>query len=87
MVRASADGRRFAIAVATTKGGSALLDISSHEVLKRIMVFDLPTSRWVYSLDSKSVDLKYVSGFAVSPDGLRLGVMRNGFVEMYELPD
>ncbi len=87
VVRPSANGRRFAIAVATTKGGSALLDISPHEVLKRIIVYDIPSQRWVFTLDGKHVNLKYVGGFALSPDGFRLAVMRDGVVELYELPN
>jgi len=86
-VRPSANGRRFAIAIVTSKGGNALLDIGQHEVFKRIMVFDIPANSWVYTLDSKAAESKYVSDFALSPDGLRLAVMRHGFVDLYELPE
>lgn len=85
--RSSRDGHRLAVAVYTLKGGSEMLDISAHEVLKRIMVYDLSSRSWVYMVDSKQVDLKNVSGFALSPNGSRLALRRDGFVELYRLPD
>jgi hypothetical protein len=82
-VRASADGQRFAVPISALKGGSEFLDIGPHEVLKRIEVYDLRTHQCVYRLEG---DLQNVSGFALAPDGLRLALLRDGIVELYQLP-
>lgn len=85
--RTSANGRRVAIPINTFKGGSALLDISPRRVLKRVMIYDLAERRWVFTLDGERIDLKNLSGFALSPDGLRLALLRDGAVEVYRLPN
>jgi hypothetical protein len=58
----SADGKRFAVTVLAHKGGNAFFDIDSHSVLKRIVVYDLPSSQAVYTLDAKQQKIKNVSG-------------------------
>lgn len=86
-VRASADSRRFAVPISKWKGGISFLDISPHASLQRIMVFDVPTRKMLFQLDSKRTNFKYLSGFALSPDGQRLAILRDWYVEVYRIPD
>jgi hypothetical protein len=79
----SADGRRFAVTIWEHKGGSAFLDISSHSVLKRILVYDLPSRQAVYTLAAKQQKIKDMSGVALSPDGSLMAILTDGFVEVY----
>lgn len=85
--RPSASGNRFAVAIWAHKGGSDVLDISAHSVLKRIMVFDIATRRWIYTLSAKKQKIKTVSGLALSPDGSLMAILTNGVVEVYRLPN
>lgn len=82
----SAGGKRFAVTVWEHKGGSAFLDIDYHSVLKRIVVYDLPSGQAVYTLDAKQQKIKDVSGVALSPDGSLLAILTDGVVEVYQLP-
>ena len=82
----SANGNRFAVQQFVNKGGSALLDISSHGVFHRIVVFDVPTSQWIYNLEAKSQSITTFPNFALSPDGSKLAVLADGVVEVYQLP-
>lgn len=87
-VRRSPGGQRFALAFDEGKGGIAALDIAPHYFLKRIVVFDLPTLKWVYRLDGKRQRIASISGLAVSPDGLQLGLIdQNGILRVYRLPE
>ena len=83
---ASANGRRFAAGIWGSKGGSALLDISAHPVFKRIMVFDIPSGQWVYTLDAKKQKIKSISALALSPNGSLLAILTDGVVEVYRIP-
>lgn len=85
-LHASADGRRLAVAVYVHKGGSPLLDIDYHNVLKRIMVLDIPSRQWVYTLDATKQKVKTISGLALSPDGSEMAILTDGVVEAYRLP-
>jgi hypothetical protein len=85
-LRSSPDGRRFAMPLWQYKGGSALLDIASREVLKSIVVFDIPSRRWVYTLDAKEQKIKTVDGLALSPDGALMAILTDGIVQVYRLP-
>jgi hypothetical protein len=82
----SADGNRLAATVWAHKGGSALFDISYHNVLKRIVVYDIPTRQPLYTLDAKKQNVKNVSGVALSPDGSLMAILVDGVVEVYKLP-
>lgn len=84
--RPAVDGNRFAVAIWAHKGGSRVLDITSHSVLKRIMVFDVPSRRWIYTLDAKKQGIKTISGLALSPNGSLMAIMAGGIVEVYRLP-
>jgi hypothetical protein len=84
--RGSADGRRFAIPVGVTEGGSLDLDISGHTVFKRILVYELDPARCIYTLDAGHAGLKRIAGLALSPDGSVLALLQDGFVELYRLP-
>lgn len=82
----SADGKRFAVTISAHKGGGALLDIGFRSVLKRIVVYDLPSGRVAYTLDAEQQKIKKVSGVVLSPDGFLLAVQTDGVVEVYQLP-
>jgi hypothetical protein len=86
-VEASAGGQRFAIAVYKGKGGSWALDIGPHYSLDRIMVYDIPSRRWIHTLTGKKQGIKSISGLAVSPDGSLLGAInQDGILEVYRVP-
>jgi WD40 repeat protein len=82
----SGDGKRFAVTISAHKGGSAFFDIDSHSVLKRIMVYELPSGQAVYTLDAKQQKINDVSGVALSPDGSLMAILTDGVVEVYRLP-
>jgi hypothetical protein len=86
MLYPSSDGNRFAVTVWAHKGGSTLLDIDYHTVLKRIEIYDVPHSHPVYTLDAKQQRLKDVSGVALSPDGSLIAILTDGVVEVYRVP-
>jgi hypothetical protein len=80
-------GQRFAIAVYRGKGGSRLLDIAPRFSLNRIMVYDLPSRQWIYTLYAKRRGIESVSAFALSPGGLKLALIdQDGMVQVYRLP-
>jgi len=83
VIRPSADGNRLAIAFVALRVGSEFFDVNSHQVLKRIQVYDIPSRRVVFTLENKGVDLQSVSDFGLSPDGSQLVVLRGGIVETY----
>jgi hypothetical protein len=82
----SMDGKRFAVTIWAHKGGSAFFDIDYHNILKRIVIYDLPTRKEVYTLDAKQQKIKDVSGVALSPNGSLLAVLTDGVVQAYQLP-
>jgi hypothetical protein len=82
----SADGKRLAVTIWEHQGGSALFDIDSRNVLKRIEVYDVSNPTPIYTLDAKQQKIKYVSGVALSPDGSLMAIMADGVVETYQLP-
>lgn len=81
----SSDGSRFVVTVWAHKGGSAFLDVDYHSVLKRIVVYDLPSRQAVFTLDAKQQKIKNVSGVALSPDGSMMAIMTDGVVEVYQI--
>lgn len=87
MLRQSAGGSRFAITIWGVKGGNELLDISGRGFLKRIMVFDISSRKWVYMLDTKKCKIKKISGLALSPDGKLMALInQDGILETFHLP-
>jgi len=83
----SANGRRFALAIWAHKGGSELFDVSSHSVLRRIVVFDIPSRQWVYVLNGKRQKIKTIAGLALSADGSLMAILTDGVVKVYRLPE
>lgn len=89
----SADGRRLAVAAYKAKGGIALLDISPHYILRRVMVYDIPSRRWIYTLDAKKQKIKLDPELprrelALSPDGSLLGLItEEGVLKVYRVPE
>jgi hypothetical protein len=86
VIRPSADGNRLAIAFEVARGGSEFFDVNSHEILKRIQVYDVAARNIVFTLDTGSSDMQSVSDFNLSPDGSRLVVLHGGIVEAHSVP-
>ena len=85
--RPSADGKRFGRALNKCHGGSAFLDIPSHGFVKQLLVCDLASRRWIFRLDGKKQKIRTLSGLALSPDCLLMGLItRDGVLEVYRLP-
>jgi hypothetical protein len=67
------------------KGGLSVLDIGKHLSLKRLAIYDInEEAQVIYSGDMK-VSTKNIVGFALSPDGKRLAVVRGNDIELYAL--
>lgn len=81
----ASDGGRFAVVVTTPKGGSTLLDIGPRYEPVRLMVFDIPSLSWVYTLDTKRLKIKKISALALSSDGSLLAILRDSIVEVYKV--
>jgi hypothetical protein len=84
-LNASADGERFAVTVWAHKGGNTFSDVGSHSVLKRIVVYDLPSGQAIYTLDAKRQNIRDVSGVALSPNGSLMAILTDGVVEVYRI--
>jgi hypothetical protein len=84
--RMSANGERIVIPILTSKGGIEALDISPRILFNRLVVFDLIRNAVVEVVDSHQLNLDHLTGFALSPDGSRLALLRNDAVEIYRLP-
>jgi hypothetical protein len=88
LVSPSAGGKRFAMSVDKSKGGSDLLDIAPRWFLRRVMVYDIPSRRWILALDGKRQDITSISGLGLSPDGSLLGLINeDGILQVYGIPD
>lgn len=84
---ASADGRRFAVAVMKIKGANAIFDIGGHANLDRVKVFDIASRQWIYMLDARKRKIADISGMALSPDGSHLALITQGeILEIYRVP-
>jgi hypothetical protein len=80
-------GQRFAVAVYHGKGGSRAFDIAPHFSLDRIIVYDLTSHRWIYTLQGKTRGLRSISALALSPDGALLALIdQDGKLEVYPIP-
>jgi len=79
----SADGKRFAVTVWAHKGGNELFDINYHNILKRIIVYDVENQRAIYELDGKHEKLKSASGVALSADGSIIAILSDALISVY----
>ena len=85
-VAKSTGGERFAISVERSKGGSELLDIGPTWFADRIMVYDIPSRKWIYTLDPKKQGITKISELALSPDGTLLALIdQNGILQVYDI--
>jgi hypothetical protein len=55
-------------------------------VLKKILLYDGSSHGRSYTLDVKGPLIKDLTLFAVSPDGLRLAILNDDYVEVLRLP-
>jgi hypothetical protein len=79
-------GERFAISVERSKGGSELFGIAPEWHEDRIMVYDIPTHKWIYTLDPKKLGVTKISELALSPDGTLLALIdQNGILQVYRI--
>jgi hypothetical protein len=82
----AAGSQRFIVPACAVKGAAAPLDISGHEVLKKILVHDDLSNAWSYIIDVKGSTIKGLTLLAVSPDGLHLAVLAKDSVQVFSLP-
>jgi hypothetical protein len=82
----AANGHRFLIPNCLWKGAVASLDIGSHPVLKQVFVYDIGSHVQSKSLDVKGPKIQNDMQFAISPDGTKLVILNDEFVEMFKLP-
>ena len=52
---------------------------------QKVMVYDIPTRRWVFSLDPPKQNLEEYFGVALSHSGSKVAILRNGIVELHEI--
>ena len=85
---ASANGRRFAVAVMMKiKGANAIFDIGGRAYLDRVMVFDIASRQWIYMLNARKRKIADISGMALSPDGSHPALItQGGILEIYPVP-
>ena len=84
----SVGGRRFAISVERSKGGSRVLDLPEHWSEEKIMVYDIPSHRWIYTLDAKKQGITKIPELALSPDGKLLALIdQDGILRAYRIAD
>lgn len=81
----SADGHRFVIPSCEGKGSVGALDVEGHPVLKQLFVYDIGSHIRTWVLDVKGPRIQKEMQFAISPDGSKLAVLNNEFVEMFDL--
>ncbi len=87
-VSVSTGGQRFAIVIDKVHGASRLLDIGGHADVERIMVYDLSSRRWVFTLRGKNRGIRSISELALSPDSSQLALInQDGMLEVYRLPE
>jgi hypothetical protein len=82
----SAGGQRFVIPAGVLKGAFPALDIGGHGVLKQILLYDFPFREPSYTLDLNPNIKELHTLFALSPDGQRLAILNDQFVEVFQLP-
>lgn len=83
--RASQSGERFAIPICSSEGGSSIFDTFPRYVLKQIAIFEISPNGSTTQVSIDGLDLKKVSTFALSGDGHRLALVRDGWVEVYSI--
>jgi hypothetical protein len=81
-------GTRFVILVEQTKGAHRALDISGHDVLRALLVFDPPFTTPSFTLEVRGSRIKNPNITALSPDGRHLAVFAypDPVIEVYDLP-
>jgi hypothetical protein len=82
----SAEGQRFVIPSCQWKGGIASLDVSSHQVLEKIFVYDVGSQIKTQAFDVRGPRIKNDMEFALSPHGTKLAILNDEFVEIFQLP-
>lgn len=84
----SADGQRLAVPILRGHGGSAFLDIGRKFSLVSILVCDIGSRRWIYSLNAEKQGAKLLSGLGLSPDGSLLALItQDRVLEVFRVPD
>jgi len=83
-LRMSEKGDRVVVACATQRGGSRMLDISSHLVAQRVVVYDVATGELLASIAVPPLSL--FPQLAISPDGHRIAVLVKDTVTVADIP-
>ena len=87
----SAGGQRFIIPFFKLTGRIEALDIGGYGGLKNISVYDAPFHERSYRLrvegpKIRSISSKSVAELALSPDGLKLAILYDESVYLFQLP-
>lgn len=87
LIASSVIGEGLAVSIDRSRGGSDLLDTPPRWFLSRVVVYSVPTHRWILVLDGKRERLKSISALALSPDGSRLALIdQDGVLRVYGAP-
>lgn len=86
-IRSSEDGSRFAYESLEMNRDIGTLDVFGHEAVEAqpVGVFDTKTGNLVLVKDASPV-LSAGQNFALSADGRRFAILRDGAIEVYDLP-
>jgi hypothetical protein len=82
----SAGGQRFVVPFFKLTGRVAGLDVGGHGELRTLSVYDAPFRRCSYHLDVKGLKVKGQAQLALSEDGLKLAILNNGSLYLFQLP-
>lgn len=80
------NGRRFLIPSCPWRGAVPALDIASHQVLKQVFIYDIDSHIQSMALSLKGSRIQNDMYFAVSPDGSKLAVLSDEFLQVFRLP-
>lgn len=82
------NGSRFAVGVLDSRVYVNLLDSLTHDEVKQqlVQVYDTATGKLVFQTNASPI-LSAGQNFALSPDGSRFAVLRDGAIEVYDLPE
>jgi hypothetical protein len=82
----SATGQRFVVPSCKLKGAVSSLDMTGHDVLKKVLIFDAPFHKLTYAIDVLGPTIKDLTSLALSPEGLHLAILNNESLEVLLLP-
>jgi hypothetical protein len=82
----SSAGRRFIVPSCKVKGAVATLDVGGYELLHTLFLYDTPFHWPSYAIGVNGPPIRGLASMTVSPDGLRLAILADRWVELLPLP-